>query len=233
MMGKYHSSPFCVLSFVAVLLLFSASLSFGECVEASPVNSSRNVRVIVLKDGKTQQKVKVELFAEGKGFIVSLLTDEHGIAFLPTLKPGFYSILASTGEDLEASQSLRVLDEAEVKMSSFTMNLWPNVTARMTAAAESAPVRARIQEFKGVVVDPSGAAIPGALVSVYPRGSDKKRKTVQIKADESGQFSAPLPEGIYTVVVGARAFRGKFVVFELVRDGETKPLQVLLQVDYC
>jgi hypothetical protein len=57
----------------------------------------------------------------------------------------------------------------------------------------------------GQVTDPSGAAVPGAVVTVASRGSGSNRS---VKTDEAGRFSFPhLKPGDYFVVVKADGFK--------------------------
>lgn len=171
--------------------LLYASLASSECVEVIPVPSSRNVRITAHVNGKPLQGAEVEVFQTG----VSFYTDDQGVAMLPPLKPGFYSIVAASGEDLVASLYLHVMENSESKVSVFLMDLQPTAKAQMLATAAKMPVSERVQEFKGVAEDPSGAGVPGALIEVYPRDSEAKSKRIQLKAGENGHFSAPLADG--------------------------------------
>ncbi|HKM83283.1 MAG TPA: hypothetical protein VJY15_20275 [Candidatus Acidoferrum sp.] len=195
--------------------------------------SSRNVRITAYVNGEPLQGTEVEVFQREKEPLGSLSTDDHGVAVLPPLKPGFYSIVAASGEDLVANLYLHVMENAESEVSVFSMDLQPTATAQMLATAAKMPVTERIQEFKGVAEDPSGAGVPGASIEVYPRGSEAKSKRIQLKADENGHFSAPLADGIYTVVVRMQAFRDSFLVFEVTQDGKAKELRVSLRVGGC
>jgi hypothetical protein len=195
--------------------------------------SSRNVRITAYVNGKPLQGTEVEVFQTEKESLVSLSADDHGVAMLPPLKPGFYSLVAASGEDLVAGLYLHVMENSESKVSVFSMDLRPTAIAQMLATAARMPVSERVQEFKGVAEDPSGAGVPGALIEVYPMGSEVKSKRIQLKADENGHFSAPLADGTYTVLVRMQAFRDSFLVFEVARDGQAKELRVSLRVGGC
>ncbi len=58
----------------------------------------------------------------------------------------------------------------------------------------------------GTITDPSGAVVPGAVVTVTQKGTGVKRTTT---ANSSGAFNVPsLPPSTYTVTVTAKGFRG-------------------------
>src|SRR5260370_26351326 len=56
--------------------------------------------------------------------------------------------------------------------------------------------------LRGVVTDPSGAAVPGATVQLRGRGGERRAKTAF-----TGSYSFPsLPPGVYQVRVSAKGF---------------------------
>ena len=224
---------------LAALSLVSAGLSFGECVEVTArkaLPSSGNVRVAVFLEGRPRAGATVEVFLTDKEHGASLRTDIHGVAVLPQLKPGFYSILASSGEDFHADLNLQVPENPKATASAFSMELLPFAfpdTQSALRTAETMPVTEKLQEFKGVVEDQSGAVVPKALIRIIRRGDANNEKSTKIKADESGHFSSPLPDGIYVVLVQAQGFRKEILVFEIASDGQAKELHAHLKVASC
>jgi A-macroglobulin TED domain/Alpha-2-macroglobulin family/Carboxypeptidase regulatory-like domain/MG2 domain/A-macroglobulin receptor binding domain/Alpha-2-macroglobulin bait region domain len=82
-------------------------------------------------------------------------------------------------------------------------------------------------EISGVVADPSGAAVVGALV-IATRTSD--RRTWTVVANESGQFRlAALPKGSYQIVVSSPGF-GPAERTATLEAGDSGKLQVRLNV---
>jgi hypothetical protein len=222
---------------VAALYLFFAGLAFGECVTIEtrkPLPSSGTVRIDAFVDGKPRPDATLEVFLTDKERIASLRTDIHGNAVLPPLKPGFYSIFASSGEDLRAELYLEVLGNAKNEMGAFSLELvsFPDTQAALRTA-KTMPAGKQIQEFKGVVEDQSGAAVPKALIWIIRRGDTKDAKAIAIKADDSGHFSSPLSVGTYVVLVQSQGFRSEILVFEIAKNGQPKELHALLKVASC
>ena len=224
---------------MAVLLLFllSSCTANAQCgvvtTENPPMPVSTKVRITVMAYGKALPGATVEVSQTGKAPLSTVSTDDHGLAVLPPLKPGLYTVVVVSGDALLSESHLQAMEHPEGKASELSINLKPTGTAQVLAITARMPVDERVQEFKGVVADPSGAAVPGAFIEVYPRGSEAKSKGIQLKADENGRFSAPLADGTYTVVVRMQAFRIWFLVFDVARDGQTKELHPLLIVDSC
>ncbi len=197
--------------------------------------SNRNVRITAFLDGKPIPGATVEVFQMGeepldltarREPLVSLSTDDRGVAVLPQLKQGLYRIVATSGVDLDSTLYLAVAKNAEDKASEFSIDLKPTQTAKI-------PVSERIQEFKGVVKDPSGAPVAGALIKAFAKDSKVKTKVLEVKADENGHFSGPLSDGTYAVFVEAPGFRTRVLVLEVDKNGEGKELHVPLLVGSC
>src|SRR5690349_19273010 len=96
---------------IAALSLVLAGLVYGECIEVTAqktLPSSGNVRITAFQEGRPREGATVEVFLKDKEHIASLRTDAQGVAVLPPLKPGFYSISASAGEDFRADLYLQV-----------------------------------------------------------------------------------------------------------------------------
>src|SRR5438105_3836181 len=72
----------------------------------------------------------------------------------------------------------------------------------LLGSASMLPAQARPPALHGVITDPSGAVVPGALVQLRGPGGDQRKTT-----DVAGQYSFPaLRAGKYTVRVIAKGF---------------------------
>ena len=223
------------MAVLLVLVLFSGIAS-AQCVVAAspdPTASSTRVRITVAAFGKPLLGATVKVSETDKPPFLTVSTDDHGLAVLPTLKPGWYTIAVTSGDDLFSELHVHATEHPENKASEFNVNLQPTETAQVLATAERMSVDERVQDFKRAVVDPAGARVPGALIEVYPRGSGSKSKAIQLKADENGRFSAPLADGTYTVVVRMQGFRIWFLLFQIARDGKAKELNASLRIGGC
>ncbi|MBI1897989.1 MAG: carboxypeptidase regulatory-like domain-containing protein, partial [Acidobacteria bacterium] len=82
-------------------------------------------------------------------------------------------------------------------------------------------------EIRGVVLDPSGAAIPNAKITLTSKETGATR---QVTSDEEGRFALPLlPIGEYEVKAEAPAFRIA-VTPAIVRSGEISTVRFALEV---
>ena len=104
--------------------------------------------------------------------------------------------------------------------------------AFVRAQADSAPQapiadKAAGHTLSGVVLDPSGAAIPGAAVSLRPSATPAP---IEIKTDSTGSFRFDrVPAGRYVVEVNADGFRGAHI--EAVVAGRRTPsLRIVLPI---
>jgi len=218
-------------------LFFFSFFANAECTTVSSVNpqsSFRNVSIIAFVNGKPAQAATVSILLVGKD-LFSLRTDDHGVVTFPPLQPGFYSVVATSGDNLRSEMFLHVSDSAN-KTSTFGMDLVaPVFPAKewVLAASRKMPVSVRIPTLKGIVQDQSGAAVAGAVVLVFPKEFGEKLATIELKTDENGKFSAPLGDGTYVVLVESQGFKIGAVIFEIARNAEAKPLQVTLQIQAC
>jgi Carboxypeptidase regulatory-like domain len=217
---------------LVVSLLFPV-FAAAECVMVlADQPSSRKVQIIVLVGGKPLQDARVEVLQSGRLPLAVLLTDDHGVAKLPALRPGFYSIVATSANLLRSEMALHVLDRAKHKTSTFSLDLRLAVPTQedIIASARRAPVTELLQSFKGIVRDQSGARVPGAVIQVFPKDSLEKLAAIRLRADENGNFSSSLAEGPYAVLVQFQGFQPWVAGLEIVRSGEAKELQITLNL---
>lgn len=223
---------------IAVLYFIVAGLTFGECVEVSSrkaLPSSGNVRITAILQGQPLAGAALEVSLSEREHIASVRTDAHGVTVLPPLKPGFYSIFGSFGEEWHADLYLLVSESSRNEPSSFSLeflSVFPDADAAFRAAGTTQVIE-KVQEFRGLVKDQSGAGVPGALIKISRRQDGANSKAVTLRTDESGHFSTTLPEGTYTALIHLNGFRTETLVFELARNGLPKELHAVLKVASC
>jgi len=93
------------------------------------------------------------------------------------------------------------------------------------AAQEAAPV---IRAFRGVVLDPSGAALPRVLVRI--RRSDG-REAAALLTNARGEFSGELPEGSYTLEARLAGF-APLADYRLEVSASTPPVTLTLELPH-
>jgi hypothetical protein len=97
-------------------------------------------------------------------------------------------------------------------------------------AAESAPATARLQEFRGVVEDPSGTGISGTMIEIFQKGSRGHAPLAKTTSDPNGHFAVHLSVGAYTAVIQFIGFDTRILTFEIAEDGDAKDLRIPLQL---
>ncbi len=101
-------------------------------------------------------------------------------------------------------------------------------TMAILALASRAVLAGDLQQLSGTVSDPSGALVPGALVSIQKTGAFKAQTT---KTDQTGGFEFKLVPGAYRIDVEAAGF-GPYTQEGIALDSSTPVhLDVLLQVE--
>jgi len=79
-------------------------------------------------------------------------------------------------------------------------------------------------EITGTVLDPMGAVVPGAKITIADR---QTRKSYELKSNDDGQFNQNLSPGTYTVTIQTAGF--KEIKIEInTRPGETKVVEATL-----
>jgi hypothetical protein len=220
--------------------LLSASLVSAECVVVAPAirSSSDRVRITALFAGKPVRGARLEFFfASEKKPRVVVPTGPQGIASTPRLAPGLYRVVATGSKNLAAELYLEVSKPSATRTTTFEMSLAPvpasvsPLEARL-AIVEKAPIAQRIQQFTGLVLDPSGAAVSGAEIEVMRKGS-KGGPVAKLRADETGRFSASLDEGIYVAFIQMPGFRTEIVGVELAQGAGTDDIRISMRIGSC
>jgi hypothetical protein len=213
--------------------LVLAVIACAESVEvgtAKAEESSRNVRITVILNGKPLNLAKVEFCTTtGKQTCFTVLTGDNGVAVPQTLALTTYHVFALFEDDLSSDLYLHVSPQG--KATSFAMDLTPSFKAAQAvlAAAEKLPVREIVREFTGSLQDPAGAMIPGVNIKVVRKGSADNRDVMRFKSDANGHFSAQLADGAYIAVFSSQGFRTEIVPFEVAAQGD-KEMLVRLQI---
>jgi hypothetical protein len=230
-----------VLAITAACLL-SATLSSGECVEVTGANprlpafqsSSRRVRITAVQEGKALGNVRVLFYlsTDEVNPKLALTTDKQGVVLAPDLAPGRYRILAFGPEQESAEAYLEVSEKGGTQANSFLMAIPPTFLPEKGSDIEAAPIAQHVREFKGRVIDQSGAFVPGALVQVFRKGS-LAEPVAKIKAGNEGSFVASLGPGMYVGFISSQGFKKQIVGFEIGPSGEAKDLRVELRVGFC
>jgi hypothetical protein len=218
---------------ISACCLLLAGMAMAESVEvgtAKAEESSRNVRITVVLNGKPLKLARVEFCTTtGKQICFTVLTGDNGVAVPQALALTTYHVFALFEDDLSSDLYLHASPQG--KATSFAVDLTPSFKAgqAVLAAAEKLPIREIVREFTGSVQDPWGAMIPGANIKVVRKGSTDKANPLRLKSDANGRFSAQLIDGVYIAVFSSPGFRTEIVPFEVARQGE-KEMLVKLQI---
>jgi hypothetical protein len=205
----------------------------------------QNARIAVVFDGKPVAGARISVGAAPfTGNPLVLTTDNAGNAVLPHLRPGQYRIHVSFAEDFD----MRILRSPRAhlpgeELSDIRFDLAPDRNpywAYLTACGQSEPASRHLQELSGVVVDPSGETIPGALVIAVPTGTQSSgyvadnEEKLPVKgseyfADSKGRFSVSFTGGDYFVVIDAPGFKPSATHISVDAASDAGKLRIVLQ----
>jgi len=218
---------------ISVCCVLLAGMAVAESVEvgtAKAEESSRNVRITVVLNGKPLKLATVEFCTTiGKQTCFTVLTGDNGVAVPHVLALTTYHVFALFEDDLSSDLYLHVSPQG--KATSFAMDLTPSfkVAQAVITAAEKLPAREIVREFTGSLQDSWGAMIAGANIKVVRKGAADKADVLRLKSDANGHFSAQLTEGAYVAFFSSPGFRTEIVPFEVAAQGE-KEMLVKLQI---
>ncbi|MGP8251869.1 MAG: carboxypeptidase regulatory-like domain-containing protein [Terracidiphilus sp.] len=208
--------------------------------------------VTVLFDGKPMPGAKVRVWRHFSADVYLLATDEAGRVKLPELPAGSFSISASIDGNTSQGQFVEVcmiscrenvfevtelafdslrgpiyaIDRSALGMSEISVEIAPDRTPGFmdaVAKAEQEPASFTLCEFGGVVMDQTGAVIPGASVAVVGERNQKKQLVSALITDGAGRFAAQLDRGDYYVLVAAQGFMSR--VFHVVITPQGSPVK--------
>ena len=216
--------------------------STGVCCRASvsvvaPLKSGQNTRIALLASGKPRTGVKVDVYRYELGAgqddkpRLSLISDEDGWIRLRKLHPGHYHLVASADENLSADLYLEVSADSDKLSSAFLMELRPLVPSpkQLWTNVEQMAVKETVNEFRGVVQDPSGAMVPGTSIEVVRRGTEGKVRVARLKTDKNGRFHKKLHDGVYVAIFVMPGFQISYVPFAVTKQGPGE-IKVVLKV---
>jgi len=195
-----------------------------------PVQASQKITVVVEKQGQPVKGAKVAVSGQTLPQAgLTVLTGSDGVAKLPTLNAGSYSIEA-TFEGGFAATALSVTQKAFGKPTQLTFALVHSPTKEDLAAAQSNQASWQTKALAGIVKDPSGAPIPHASIQVFKKGELDEWNGTLLYADDKGQFTVPLPAGEYLVFFQAQGFQARIAAFEIDPSAEQAIVPVILQI---
>lgn len=187
------------------------------------VKSSQQPRITTDQFARPLSGVRIEVY---RGFGAScsqpkgnaqlvLVADAQGSAVLPKLPQGKYYLLAQAQPNLRANLCLNISSHVTATSREFTLNLAPcdpdPTYEQIIAGTESAPDFQTVPEFRGEVLDPTGAPIRRATIEVVFKGTGGKKYAANLQTDALGRFFANLPEGGYVAFFRGQGFENRVV----------------------
>jgi hypothetical protein len=221
----------------AVFVLADPSTASASIEVMTCQPSSQRARITIDLNGRLARDVKVVVTTLGYRHIKSLAVGQAGLVVLPRLSPAQYLVTASAQRNQSGSICLEMSDQKGSEISSFPLTLHPvpppspTLEQALRGAGKTAPSE-NIQQFNGVVVDPSGATISGTAIQIFPKGvrvSDDKR-SIKVLSGSMGEFSVELTDGVYTALFMSPGIKQKIVTFEISRRGAASGLRITLQL---
>jgi hypothetical protein len=198
----------------------SAAANTVVKVTVQVCSPSPNVAIAVTQLGKSVPGAKLDIYREienGERPSWTGVTDKHGVAKPPELRPGKYRVVADSGR-LEATMFLTVTDDAAPQARCEIKLTPPDASQTFSALARQA-VSIRVREFRGVVQDDFGAVIPHTKIRVLRKKSPDDGDLASTQSDERGQFLLPLREGTYLAVFEFAGFKRQVVGITVAKNG--------------
>jgi hypothetical protein len=187
--------------------------------------------------GKPAKGVKVGFYPHGTPHAAfEAQSDSRGMVITPKLAAGDYEVVATLDKGVQTFLSLKVIQKHDGSL--FSMDLTgPYYKAHPELGLEAykgkeEPVRYRIQAFEGIVLDPSGAAVPETTIRVLKMGVEGRDFMLSVKPDANGHLAAQLAEGRYIAYFFANDFRTAKAPFEITREGSGE-LKISLDIGHC
>jgi hypothetical protein len=222
--------------------------------------AKQGLQVTVVFDGKPAPGAKIAVSrVDPAGEALVLVTDGLGKATLPHLAAGEYRMRAAPAEspsftdeidfcvaecpanDFEITDFtvdsldgiLHPVDLSALGMSELVIDLAPDRIpewARLIMDAEHDPTVLPVREIRGVVLDPSGAVIPGASINVIRKGAKANEPIAGLLSDPSGRFLIPVSDGDYLVLISSPGFASRALQISVSPSGSTDDLRLVLTV---
>lgn len=218
---------------VAVCSISLLGVGFCACpvVQGNPVvKTSQSIVARVEKQGKPAADAKVTIFGQllpQSGLVVK--TDAKGMAKIPVLKPGIYTITAEFHGGV-TSVAVTVKHRAFAKPSELKLVLEHYPSRVELAAAQNVLVERQSRTLAGVVKDRTGAAIPNVFIQVFRIGDTDEWGGTLLFTDQHGQFAGELPAGKYIAFIQSPGFQSETIAFEISSDATQDTLPAVLHV---
>lgn len=233
-LGCWFAAAVLAAVFLVSAEVSAARTSVVEVLDCQP--SSQGARIRIDLNGMAAKDVRLIVTTLENQLIQAVSIDDTGLAVLPHLVPAKYLVTAAAPENFGGSICLEIAARKGKQTSSFSLTLKilpPNslTLEQMLAGSENNAPSEIIQEFKGVVVEPTGIGVSGAVVQIFPKGARVRddAHSVRVITSAAGNFSADLGDGIYTALFMSPGFQSKVVVFEISRSGRASNLRISLQ----
>jgi len=239
-MFRLRTGTYLAAAALAAASLGLAQPSYASTSEVEVLNcatSSQGARITIDLRGKAAKDVKLVATTLENQLIQVLSIDDSGLAVMPPLAPAKYLVTASAPENLGGSICVEISKKKSKQVSSFSLALKPlspnslTIEQLLAAAGNDAPSE-HIQEFKGLVVEPTGMGVSGTVIQIFPKGARLRddARAVKVITDANGHFSAALADGIYTAFFATPGFQTKMLTFEISRQGTASDLRISLQL---
>jgi hypothetical protein len=205
-----------------------------KVIELQP--SSPHPRIVVQFEGKPFANAKIEIFRESDSSgeaSFTVVTDQRGLAQIPTLPTGKYRFLASAEPRLQGDLYLLVSPSVSAASSRFTIDLQccvPPTYEEIVASAEGQATQDTLRSFQGLLTDQVGAVIPSVAIDVVIRGTKGKAHAARLHSDHNGSFSAHLENGQYIAFFRAAGFSVSAVPFTISQQTGSGELHVTLRI---
>ncbi|HEY1470197.1 MAG TPA: carboxypeptidase-like regulatory domain-containing protein [Candidatus Acidoferrum sp.] len=202
---------------------------------ASCEPSSQNARISAFLDAKPAKGFKVIVFNSSGKPIQTLFANQKGVAVLPKLHPGRYTVQGVAANNMGGAVCLDISSQNTSLASAFSIDFRvmpppPPTLKEMLSAAKNGQAGQHLRAFEGFVLDPSGAFVSGVTVQVFKKGSGGKKAIKILKTDGAGRFRAQLPDGVYVAVFQAPGFHTQVLATEIKHSNDVRELGITLQL---
>jgi hypothetical protein len=228
---------------VVATAVFTWGTAYGECVMVEPAvqPSKQNAHVVVIRDRSVAAKLRLVIRVVRNGYTSEkkVTTDGRGAVDLRSLPSGLNCITFETESNTEprltAYRCLEVKLATDVTASEFSIALVPAPPTldELVKAKEFSPIEWTARKFAGTIIDPSGAGIPKAEISVYRRRLQGIQKPVKVQANDQGSFVGSLEPGTYTFVVMSPGFKSRYLGLESKEDTSEQKMSIELSIGGC
>jgi hypothetical protein len=222
------------------VLVFSLP-AFSVINVCAPKESSPNIKIRTLFNGKPVARATVEIYASSgcdssQAPLYDVVSDERGVVTLPVLPTGSNLVIACTGQNANDHLPLNVTlvaSAGSAEPSKFDMNLqfyYEPSRTQILAWAGQQTVTLHSKHLQGQLVDPAGAHVPGASIELIRRDGARQNRSNKLISGKDGLFFADLPDGDYIALVSSPGFSQKAVPFAIDKKAPFEQLNIELQI---